>query len=114
MSIHPLPLARPAKIHPFISTEPNRLNQPTKAGRESGLGTRATGRHLEVDGACIVVNSLQECGGEAEVHRKRRYIRLGAAQLAQGTHRQRFQRHVPRAAREVQNSLVAAKRGGPG
>lgn len=50
--------------------------------------------HLEVDGACVVINSLQQRRGEAEVHRKGRYIRLGAAQLAKGTHRQRFQRHV--------------------
>lgn len=52
----------------------------TATSLTSGHAPKIT--HLEVDGACIVIDSLQQRRGEAEVHRKRRYIWLGAAQLA--------------------------------
>lgn len=64
-------------------------------------------RYLEVDGAVDVVHRLQQRGGEAEVHRESRHVRLDPAQRAEGAHRQRLERHVARPARKVQDPLVA-------
>lgn len=99
MSAHPL--ISSAEATRFYQLKPNLLDQTQVGRREFGLETRAEDRHLEVDRACVVVNSLEQCGGEAEVHRERRHIRLGSAQLAQGTHRQRLERHIAWAARKV-------------
>lgn len=60
---------------------------------------------LEVDGTSTIVHCPQQRGGETEVHRERGHVRLGVAQLAQGAHRQRLERHVACAGRKVQNPL---------